>query len=153
MLRFAILLAGLVASIPAFAEDMKADEARHFVIGKLFTFNCFEGTKGAGRVYADGSVAGSIQFRGNGPVRFASLPSGTLKVKGQAVCASLRGLPFEPCFNLQKTDTKSFRGSVYGFGFAYCDFTHRGGRLEMARASRPLQLHSTIAATASAGHD
>ena len=34
-------------------------------------------------------------------------------------------MPFEPCFNLDKTNDKSFRGSVSGMGFAYCDFTRR----------------------------
>jgi hypothetical protein len=37
----------------------------------------------------------------------------------------LQGIPFEPCFNLDKMDDRSFRGSVSGFGFAYCDFTRR----------------------------
>jgi hypothetical protein len=145
MLRSAILLAGLVASFPAWGGEMKPEEARRFVVGKLFSFTCFEGTRGAGRVYADGSVSGSIQFRGNGPVRFATLPSGTLKVKGENVCATLRGLPIEPCFNLNKTDQKSFRGSVWGLGFAYCDFTRRA-RVEVAN-SRPTPLHSASAAT------
>jgi hypothetical protein len=35
-------------------------------------------------------------------------------------------MPFEPCFNLDKTNEASFRGSVSGLGFAYCDFTRRG---------------------------
>ena len=38
----------------------------------------------------------------------------------------VQGMPFQPCFNLQKTSDKSFRGSVSGLGFAYCDFTRRG---------------------------
>jgi hypothetical protein len=53
------------------------------------------------------------------------LPAGTLRVKGQAICASLRGMLFEPCFTLHRTDERSFRGSVSGLGFAYCDFTRR----------------------------
>ncbi len=60
MLRIGALLAGLtvlMASHPALAQTMTASEARSFVVGKLFTFNCFEGTKGAGRIQADGSVA------------------------------------------------------------------------------------------------
>ncbi len=146
MLRSAILMTGLLASFPAAAgEIMKAEEARHFVVGKLFSFTCFEGTRGAGRVFADGSVAGSIQFRGSGPVRFASLPAGTLRVKGENVCATVRGLPIEPCFNLSKTDTKSFRGSVWGLGFAYCDFTRRS-RVETASNS-PLPIRAAIATT------
>jgi hypothetical protein len=66
---------------------------------------------------------GTIQFRGAGPERTVSLPAGTLRVKGEAVCASLQGMPFEPCFNIEKTDDRSFRGSW--MGFAYCDFTRR----------------------------
>jgi hypothetical protein len=32
-------------------------------------------------------------------------------------------MPFEPCFHIEKTDDRSFRGSLSGLGFAYCDFT------------------------------
>ena len=146
MLRLAILVAVLLGYSPALAGEMKADEARRFIVGKFFSFNCFEGTKGAGRIYSDGSVAGSIQLRGAGPVRFAAMPANTLRVKGESVCASVKGMPFEPCFNLIRTDHKSFRGSVSGLGFAYCEFTRRG-RVEMASAtSRPLPLHSEVAA-------
>ena len=101
---------------------MNADMARRFVAGKTFVYNCFDGTKGAGRIYSDGSVAGSIQLRGSGPMRFVTLPAGTLRVKGQSYCAALRGLPFEPCFNLDRSSERSFRGAVAGFNFAYCDF-------------------------------
>ena len=34
-------------------------------------------------------------------------------------------MPFEPCFNLERMDDRSFRGSVSGLGFLYCDFTRR----------------------------
>src|SRR5579864_9455332 len=128
MVRGVALLIGLLAAVPAVAGEMSAEEARRFVIGKIFTYTCFEGTRGQGRVHADGSVVGSIQFQGSGPVRYAALPPGTLRVKGEAVCASLRGLPIEPCFNLERIDTNSFRGSVSGLGFAYCEFTRNGGR-------------------------
>ena len=43
---------------------MKPDEARRFVVGKQFSYTCFEGTTGSGRIHADGSVAGYIQIRG-----------------------------------------------------------------------------------------
>lgn len=144
--RFVIgaLLAG-AAFAPALAGEMNADEARKFVVGKMFTFNCFEGTRGAGRVFSDGSAAGSIQFGGSGPTRYMRLPSNTLQTRGQSVCASLKGLPFSPCFNLDKQDERSFRGSVYGMGFAYCDFHHKGaGHIIMARAIShrgPHRLH------------
>ena len=150
MLRIGALLTGLTVltvSHPALAQTMTATEARSFVVGKLFTFNCFEGTKGAGRIHADGSVAGTIQFRGSGPVRWAQLPAGTINVKGETVCASVRGLPFQPCFNLQKTSYKSFRGSVSGLNFASCEFNRRGP-VEIATASvapgEPLSLRSTL---------
>jgi hypothetical protein len=126
LMRVVIVLAGLAGILPASAGEMNPNEARHFVVGKLFSFTCFEGTRGTGRIYADGSVAGSIQFQGRGPVRFAALPAGTLRVKGQRVCASVRGLFFEPCFYLDKTSHRSFRGSLFGLSFAYCNFYRRG---------------------------
>lgn len=140
MLRFGTLIVGLLAMAPAVAQEMKADEARKFVVGKLFTYNCFEGTKGSGRINHDGSVAGTVQFQGSGPVRYAVLPANTLRVKGEQVCASLKGLPFEPCFNLQKTSHESFRGAVNGMNFAACEFRRRGGRAEFANAvAKPYQ--------------
>jgi hypothetical protein len=132
----AVIVLGLMASAPAFAEELKPEEARRFIAGKLFAFNCFEGTRGAGRIYPDGSVSGSIQFGGSGPVRNVRLPAGTLQVKPEAVCASMKGLPFQPCFNLQKIDQASFRGSVSGLGFAYCDFNRKSGRVDLATMTR-----------------
>jgi hypothetical protein len=134
--RMAVVLLGLMASAPAFAQELKPEEARRFIAGKLFAFNCFEGTRGAGRIYADGSVSGSIQFGGSGPVRQVRLPAGTLQVKPEAVCASMQGLPFQPCFNLQKIDQASFRGSVSGLGFAYCEFNRKSGRVDLATMTR-----------------
>ncbi|MPZ56852.1 MAG: hypothetical protein GEU91_10225 [Rhizobiales bacterium] len=138
----------LVASVaPAAADAMKAEEARHFVVGKVFSYACFEGTRGAGRIYSDGSVAGTIQLRGAGPVRYVRLPPNTLRVKGESVCASVRGLPFEPCFNLAKTSPASFRGSIYGLSFAYCEFNRRGRRIDIARKprqSKDLPLRAAI---------
>src|SRR3981081_3022215 len=119
------LTAGAVVA-PALAGQMNADEARKFVAGKVFAFTCFDGTRGAGRVLDDGGAAGAVQFSGSGPVRQMRLPGNTLQVRGQAVCASIKGLPFEPCFNLDKKDERNFRGSVSGMGFAYCDFRHQG---------------------------
>jgi hypothetical protein len=129
--------------VPALAGMMNADEARKFVAGKVFAFSCFDGTRGAGRVLDDLGAAGSIQFSGSGPVRHVRLPGNTLQIRGQAVCASIKGLPFEPCFNLDKRDDRTFRGSVSGMGFAYCDFRHQGAaQMLMARAvARPRSLH------------
>jgi hypothetical protein len=129
VMRPSILLSGLVASWvaagSAAAETMNVEAARRFVLGKLFAYSCFDGTRGTGRIYGDGSAVGTIQVGGAGPVRYAMLPPGTLRVRGEAVCASFRGMSMEPCFNLNKTDAQSFRGSVSGLGILYCDFTRR----------------------------
>ena len=146
---FARLVLGTVLAgatiVPALAGMMNADEARRFVTGKVFAFTCFDGTRGAGRVLDDLGAAGSIQFSGAGPVRHVRLPGNTLQIRGQAVCASIKGLPFEPCFNLDKRDDRTFRGSVSGLGFAYCDFRHQGAaQMLMARAvARPRSLHAS----------
>ena len=146
MVRGFVIVAGLLAAAPAVAGEMRAEDARHFVIGKIFAYNCFEGTRGAGRINADGSLVGSIQFRGGGPLRYAALPAGTIRVKGASVCASVKGMPFEPCFNLQQTSEHSFRGTINGLNFAYCDFTRRGARVNLAGASTwPLRLQSAAA--------
>jgi hypothetical protein len=124
--RAAILIAGLLVTTPAMAQSMSPEAAQRFVNGKLFAFSCFEGTRGVGRISSDGSVIGSIQVRGSGPVQSFGFPPGTLRVKGDAVCASLKGGALEPCFNLNRTGEQSFRGSLAGLGgFAYCDFVRR----------------------------
>jgi hypothetical protein len=156
MLRGVAFTIGLLAAVPAFAGEMTAEEARRFVVGKTFTYTCFEGTRGQGRVYADGSVVGSIQFQGSGAVRYAHLPAGTLRVKGESVCATLRGLPFEPCFNLDRTGETSFRGSISGLGFASCEFTRHQARASLSHATseshaqhataQPLGLRPSITA-------
>src|SRR3954449_10389697 len=137
--------AALAVIAPAMAGMMTADEARRFVAGKVFAFNCFDGTRGAGRILDDLGAAGAVQFSGAGPVRHMRLPGNTLQIRGQAVCASIKGVPFEPCFNLERKDERSFRGSVSGMGFAYCDFHHQGGnQMLMARAvARPRSLRTS----------
>src|ERR1700716_623139 len=134
--------------LPALAGQMNADEARKFVSGKVFAFTCFDGTRGAGRVLDDGGAAGAGQFAGAGPIRHMRLPGNPLQVRAQAVCASIKGIPFEPCFNLDRKDDRNFRGSVSGMGFAYCDFNHQGAaQMMMARAvGRPRSLHPPVQA-------
>jgi len=143
--RAAIVLAGLACAFPAKSEEMRASEARRFIAGKHFSYTCFEGTSGHGRIYADGSVAGYIQVGGNGPRRYVVLPAGTLRIHGEQYCASLRGIPFEPCFNVDRTSHYSFRGTVSGLGFAYCDFNRRSARADLGRPQ--LRLHRLHAAT------
>jgi len=137
--------------VPALAGSMSADEARKFVAGKVFAFTCVDGTRGAGRILDDMGAAGAVQFSGSGPVRHIRLPGNTLQIRGQNVCAAIKGMPFEPCFNLDKKDDRSFRGSVSGLGaFAYCDFQHQGGAtMLMARAvARPHGVRASRGAAA-----
>jgi hypothetical protein len=147
-IRVAMLLLGLFAALPAQANEMSAHEARRFVAGHVFAFNCFDGTTGLGRINPDGSVAGMLRPPSSPVARYMALPTGTLRVSGERICASLKSLPFEPCFNLQKTSASSFRGSVSGLGFAYCDFSRRNARMEMVRATtRPKLLPSAVTAS------
>ena len=133
-----VMAAGLQAAAPAGAGELKPEEAKRFIAGKYFSYSCFEGTAGAGRINADGSVVGTIQVRGSGPLRLIALPTGTIKVQPDSICASLRGMLFQPCFTIEQTDPRSFRGSLAGLGFAYCDFTRRNPKLEISgeRAAR-----------------
>ena len=153
MLRGVMVAVAMLAAVPAVAGEMSGDEAKRWVTGKLFSYNCFEGTRGAGRVFADGSVIGTIQLQGSGPVRRAFLPANTLQVKRGVVCASVKGLQIEPCFNLVRTDSNSFRGSISGLGFAYCDFKHSNPRAIMVErvserpAEKPMTLRPSLSAT------
>jgi hypothetical protein len=131
--RFAIIIAAALAAGSTLADPMSGEAVRRFVAGKLFAYSCFDGSRGMGRVYADGSVIGTIQVQGSGPVRNVWLPAGTLRVKGDLICASLKGLSFEPCFNVSRTSEQTFRGSMSGMSIAYCDFVRR---TSVAGASR-----------------
>jgi hypothetical protein len=52
-------------------------------------------------------------------------------VDGPAICAHLSGLLITPCFRVRKIDNRSFRGSVAGLDFAYCDFYQRSPRTHL----------------------
>jgi hypothetical protein len=146
LLRVAVLCASVLGATSAFAEELGPDQARAFVVGKLFSYTCFDGTAGVGRIFSDGSVVGTIKMRGRGDVRFAALPAGTIRVSGNAMCAHLSGLPIEPCFKVEKLDYKSFRGSISGLGFAYCDFNQRNPRTQLT-SDMPMPPRATPIAT------
>jgi len=124
-MRVAVLCVFCLVASSAIAEELRPEQAKAFVVGKLFAYSCFDGTAGMGRIMADGSVVGTIAPGGRGETKFASLPPGTIKVSGNSVCAHIRGLPIEPCFRVQRIDQHSFRGSIAGSDYAYCDF-HQG---------------------------
>ncbi|MGH7246600.1 MAG: hypothetical protein ACREH9_00705 [Pseudomonadota bacterium] len=148
--RVVALCAGVFAATAAIAQELAPEQARAFIVGKLFSYTCFDGTAGIGRIFADGSVVGTIKPGGSSIVRFATLPPGTIRVTRTAVCAHLPGLPIEPCFNVQKIDYRSFRGSIAGLWFAYCDFYQRNPRLALTR--RPhVQRRATALAIAPPG--
>jgi hypothetical protein len=127
----------------ALGEELAPEQARAFIAGKLFAYNCFDGTSGMGRILADGSVIGTIRPPGRRELRYANLPPGTITVTSSSVCAHLPGLPINPCFRVQKTDYRSFRGSISGLSFAYCDFHQRNPRSTMTR--RRVARHSATA--------
>ena len=128
-----IIAALLAGASPAVAQQtMSADVAREFVADRTFSYRCFDGTIGSGRIFNDGSATGSIRVMGKGQTRYMHLPSNTLYVAGSQICARLKGLPFEPCFNLVRTGPDSFRGSLSHLNFMYCNF-NRGGVTQLAR--------------------
>ena len=126
-------LLGAAALAPAAAAEMKPEEARRFIAGKLFSYTCFDGTHGSGRIHADGSVVGTMQVN-SGRVKFVALPAGTIKLTSDSICASLPHALIQPCFNVVQTSPTSFRGSLKALGFAYCDFVRRNPRMDLARS-------------------
>lgn len=139
MSRTRIVLAALIALVTSAAtaeEVMTASAARAFVAGRLFSYTCFDGTDGSGRIFNDGSAMGTIRPGGRGATRYVQLPTNTLYVSGDRICASIRGMPWDPCFNLSRTTDGSFRGAVSGLGFMYCDF-FRGRARVFARRRAP----------------
>ena len=135
LMRVAVVCALGLGAASAVAEELAPEQARAFVVGKLFSYTCFDGTVGMGRIFSDGSVVGTIRPGGQAQVRFAALPAGTIKVSSNSMCAHLAGLPIEPCFRVQKIDYHSFRGSISGLSFAYCDFYQRNPRSAIGGAS------------------
>lgn len=131
--RIAAIGISLIAVLPAKAGELKYDEAKRLIAGKLFSYSCFDGTTGAGRIQADGSVVGTVRIQGSGPVRYVSFPAGTVHNRSGSICASVKGIPLAPCFNVTPTGAHTFRGSILGLNFAYCDFVGRGARMELAR--------------------
>ena len=57
----------------AAAEDLSPEQARAFVVDKLFDYTCFDGTAGMVRIFSDGSVVGTIRGR-QSETRFTALP-------------------------------------------------------------------------------
>lgn len=143
-----LVFALALAATPATAQEvMNASTAQKFVAGKHFSYSCFDGTEGSGRIFSDGSASGTIRPGGSGGLRHMRLPAGTLYVEGERICANLKGLPFQPCFSLTKTSDSGFRGAISGMGFMYCEF-ERGEKTQIARRRTPsegLALRGSLA--------
>src|SRR5262245_66076365 len=99
-------LLGASLGAPATAAEMRPEEAKRFIAGKLFSYSCFDGTRGAGRIQADGSVAGTMQVN-SGRMRFIALPAGTIKLTSDSICATLPRALFQPCFSVVQTSPNS----------------------------------------------
>jgi hypothetical protein len=124
---------GAMLGASLLAPAAAAEEARRFIAGKLFSYSCFDGTRGAGRIHADGSVVGTMQVN-SGRMKFVALPAGTIKLTSDSICASLPHAIIQPCFSVVQTSPTSFRGSLKAFSFAYCDFVRRNPRMDLARS-------------------
>lgn len=119
-----MILVGVAFASPVFASELQPLQAKHFIVGKLWSYRCFDGTKGSGRALADGSIGGTFQERGSGPTLTRSLPPGTIKADAYSICAPghrFMGL-FTPCFTVNQRDEQRFRGSIVWLPFLYCDF-------------------------------
>jgi hypothetical protein len=131
----------VIATFPATATELTPAEAQRFFAGKLLSYACSDGTVGEGRISSDGSVTGFIQPQGKGPMRFAMLPAGTLRLKDEAVCASVKGLAWEPCFKLVQISRDTFRGSIRGLDSVHCTFmTYHPPAPPVRAMSPPLSL-------------
>src|SRR5262249_58187520 len=96
--RSIVQVVGIVVTLPALAGpalagELKPEDAKRFIAGKYFSYTCFEGSSGAGRINTDGSVVGTIQGRGAGPTHFVALPTRTVRVQPPSICPSPRGVP------------------------------------------------------------
>jgi len=145
MLRVALVCACVLGAASAFAEELAPEQARAFVVGKLFSYSCFDGTAGMGRIFADGSAIGTVRPPGQRAAHFAALPPGSIKVTTKSVCAHLAGMPIDPCFKVEKISQRSFRGSLSGLGFAYCDFHQHNPRTELISSGAPRSQPVSVA--------
>lgn len=132
------------------AQSLNPDQAKAFVVGRTFTFTCFEGTTGAGRIFSDGSVAGTITMRSQGQTRFVRLPPNSVRVRGENVCGFVEGMTFEPCFEVVKTSASTFRGNLAGVETMWCEFTRLGADAPKVASRRKPKASDAVAQDTSA---
>lgn len=132
----------------AAAQTLTPEQARAFVVGRSFAFTCFEGTTGAGRVFPDGSVAGTLTLRSQGLARYVRLPPNTLRVRDDSVCGFVEGMTFEPCFTVVKTSNTTFRGTLAGVDGMWCEFIKEGAERPVVASRRKAKPEPSSAVTA-----
>ena len=82
--RVAVVVFTLLAAGSACAESLTPDAARRFVADKLFAFNCFDGSRGAGRIHGDGEDAAASSDSGSDEFRRGLMPATLVRcVKSQ----------------------------------------------------------------------
>ncbi|MGU3496989.1 hypothetical protein ACLBXM_23350 [Xanthobacteraceae bacterium A53D] len=152
-----ILLAATVVAVAGAgsvsAQTLTPEQAKAFVVGRSFAFTCFEGSTGAGRIFADGSVAGTLTQRAQGIARYVRLPANTVRMREDNVCGFIEGMTFEPCFTVTKTSATTFRGTLAGVDSMWCEFVREGSdRTRMVqRRSKPKAENSTAVTMEKAG--
>jgi hypothetical protein len=112
----------VAAGSSAHATQLQPFEAKRFIVGKLWSYRCYDGTNGVGRAFADGSISGTIQERGAGPRRNESRPAGTITVTANSICGPSFFLFIRPCFIVDQRNAQSFRGWIWPFSSQYCEF-------------------------------
>ena len=126
---------------------MNADEARRFVAGKVFAFACFDGTRGAGRIFEDGGAAGAVQF--SAPVRCATCAFPAIRSRSAASPSALdQGTSVRAVLQPRQARRAQLPRIGLGHGFRVLRFPSSRRRADAASASsRP------AAFAASAGAD
>ena len=62
--RHAVVVVTLLSFSPALAENLDAEAARRFIVGKLFAFTCADGSRGVARVYDSSKIFRSASILG-----------------------------------------------------------------------------------------
>jgi hypothetical protein len=131
--RAIVVVLALTCMTPALASDLSPVEARRVLVGRLWSFDCSEGTKGFGSIFANGSVRGTMQESGARPISH-NMPAGTVSMQSDSFCASVPVGPvtIRPCFTFSRIDSNKFRGRVSSpawmwllWGQRYCDLVGR----------------------------
>ena len=92
--------------------------------------------------------SGAVQFSGSGPVRHISCRAIRSRCAVRPFAHQSRASRSSHASTSTRVSDRSFRGSVSGMGFAYCDFNHQGGKqMLLARSTaRPHRMRQGLRA-------